>query len=76
MKRDVADDAVVLVEDGEDCDALRHRRDAGLVGSSRGSSLASRHLILLGAAVASGKRERSNERDGDPVHAYSGIHGS
>jgi hypothetical protein len=31
MKRDVLGDAVALVEDAEDRDALRHGRDAGLV---------------------------------------------
>jgi hypothetical protein len=32
MKRYVLHDAVALIEDSENCDALRHRRDVRLVG--------------------------------------------
>jgi hypothetical protein len=35
VERNVLDDAVTLVEDSEHRDALRHGRDAGLVGSDR-----------------------------------------
>jgi hypothetical protein len=37
MKRDRLNDAVALVENAEDCDALRHRRHAALPGGGRGN---------------------------------------
>jgi len=75
MQRDVADDAVALVEDGEHRHPLRHRRDARLAWRAR-RGLPRGDLVLLGAAVAACKRERGEERDGGQSHAYSGIHGS
>jgi hypothetical protein len=35
VERNVADDPVALVQDGEDGDALRHRRHAGLAAARR-----------------------------------------
>jgi hypothetical protein len=76
MERDVADDAIALVEDGKNGDPLRHR------GNARDRGICARGLfrrglvLLLGAAVAAGERERHQYRCCDPVHAYSGIHGS
>jgi hypothetical protein len=56
VQRDVADDTVTLVEDGEDRDPLRHRGNARLIGRrrfARGPLL----VLLLHAAVAGGERE-------------------
>jgi hypothetical protein len=75
MQRDVADDAVALVEDREHRDALRHRRNSGLARRP-GCSLLRRDLVLLGPAVARGDGERQQQRCGKLPHAYSGIHGS
>jgi hypothetical protein len=76
MQRDIAHDPVAFVEDGEDRDALRHRRHSGLVRRGRGRRLLCCDLILLGAAVARGQRKRDHQRGGGQSHAYSGIHGS
>jgi hypothetical protein len=75
MKGNVPDDAIALVEDGEDAHALRHRRNARTTWGCGG--LARRGLSLpLGSAVARGNRE-SQEQQGDRTieHAYSGIQG-
>jgi hypothetical protein len=74
MQRDVANDAIALVEDRQHRDPLRHRRDPGLACGRRGLSRG--HLVLFGAAIAGGERERGEQRDDGFVHAYSGIHGS
>jgi hypothetical protein len=78
VQRDVLHDAVAFVEDAENRDALRHRRDAALTGSRRGHILRGwpGRVLLLGAASASGEREHHQQRCGGRSHAYSGIHGS
>jgi hypothetical protein len=76
VKRDVAHDAIALVEDGENRDALRHRRDAGLAGLSRPGLGRGRLVLLLSPAIAAGERQRCKQWCGDESHAYSGIHGS
>jgi hypothetical protein len=75
MKRDVADDSVALVEDGKHGDALRHRRHARLVRVDR-RTLASRFILLLGAALACRERAGGQQCRGDETHVYSGIQGS
>jgi hypothetical protein len=76
MKRDVANDTVALVEDGENADALRHWSHPRLVRGSAARRLLSRNLILLRAAVARRQRERDRNGDSGLEHVYSGIHGS
>jgi hypothetical protein len=78
MQRDILHDAVALVEDAEDRDALRHRRDSALTGRSRGhfAPAGTRRVLLLAAASARGERERNQQRCCSRSHAYSGIHGS
>jgi hypothetical protein len=78
MKHDVLDDAVALVEDAEHRDSLRHRRYAMLAATGAAPGRGRRgRILLLGAAVAAGKRERDQEQRGElAIHAYSGIHGS
>jgi hypothetical protein len=75
VKGDAADDAVALVEDGEDGDALRHGRHARLIGVG-GPVRRARLVLLLAAAPAGGEREREDQRRRWLEHAYSGIHGS
>jgi len=77
-KRDVLDDAVSLVEDAEDCNALRHRRDAVLAGRSR-CDLAHprpRRAGLLATLAAGGKRKPDQQQASLAKHLYSGIQGS
>jgi hypothetical protein len=78
MKRDILDDAVALVENPENRDTLRHRRDAvlprhGRPGAGRRNG---RALLLLRALAARGERQRNEQRCRVPFHAYSGIQGS
>jgi hypothetical protein len=73
---DVLDDAVALVEDSENRDALRHRRHAGLVGHRAGRIGRDIRVLGLAGAIARSQSERERERNGEPVHAYSGIQGS
>ena len=78
-QRDVANDAVALVEDAEHRDPLRHRRDSGLTDGARRSCIgrrSSRVLLLLLAGPARDEAGGEQKRGDDPLHAYSGIHGS
>jgi hypothetical protein len=78
MQGDVLYDAVALVEDAEDGDALSHRRDTALSVRRRGDlrSRRSSRILLLRALAARAEREGNQQRCGKPLHAYSGIHGS
>jgi hypothetical protein len=75
---DVLDDAVALVEDSKDRDALRHGSDAALPRRrSRRIGLSGRsRILLLGSLAAPSEGQRNNQRCGKLSHAYSGIHGS
>jgi hypothetical protein len=77
MQRDRLDDAVALVEDAEDCDPLRHRSHR-LGGGGRPVPRALRRgrILLFAPLAARSQRERDQQRCGDSLHAYSGIHGS
>jgi hypothetical protein len=79
VQGDVLDDAVALVEDSEDRDALRHGRNSALPIRGR-SDLRSRGcgriLLLLRALAAGGERKRNQQWCSKPSHAYSGIQGS
>jgi hypothetical protein len=75
-KRDVLDDAVALVEDAKNGDALRHGCHAGLVDARRHTRVATGlRAIALVAAAAGGKGEREDGCSGK-THVYSGIQGS
>jgi hypothetical protein len=78
VQRDILHDAITLVEDADDGDALRHRRHAALTGRGRGHILVGGRGILLSltAATTRGQRERDQQRCGSSFHAYSGIQGS
>jgi hypothetical protein len=77
VKRDVLGDSVALVEDAEHRDALRHRRDAGLVRRRRRGGIPRRlSRLLLLFATASRERQRKQNRSTRRSHAYSGIQGS
>jgi hypothetical protein len=62
MQRDVLHDAVALVEDSNDCDALRHGRDAALSGRRRGRLVcrSNRLILLFCAAPATGEAKRKH----------------
>jgi hypothetical protein len=78
VERDVLHDAVALVEDGENGDALRHRGHARLVRTRRDGGVGddrSRRILLV-AAAARRKGERDQHRCRQASHAYSGIQGS
>jgi hypothetical protein len=78
VERDVLDDAVALVEDSKHRHALRHRRDARLVGPDGRRRIANHRggRILFGRRLAAG-RERHDGQDCERAfaHVYSGIHG-
>jgi hypothetical protein len=80
MERDILDDAVALVEDAEDRDALAHRSDARLINAWRNGGVGNhrlRRILLVTAPPTGGNSERHREnRCGLPAHAYSGIQGS
>jgi hypothetical protein len=74
-QRQVADDAVALVEQTQDRDPLRHRRHAGLVGGRArhldGDGIAFGRLVL--AAVAAGERGNGGQVAGSALHVWSGV---
>jgi hypothetical protein len=84
-QRNVAYDAVALVEQAEHRDPLRHRRDSRL-GPRRRPRRSERALLgrlrLLGlaaglpAAVAAGGAQAKEKQESRPAsHAQSGVHG-
>jgi hypothetical protein len=77
-QRDVLDDAVALVEDTEDGDALRHRRHAALAirGLRRLRTFGRRGILLLRAFAARCQGETGQDEWNDCSHFYSGIQGS
>jgi hypothetical protein len=77
-KRDVLDDAVALVENSENRDALSHGRDTALpCGRRRRFDRAELARALLPAATtARRQRERDHQCCRKLSHAYSGIQGS
>jgi hypothetical protein len=78
VQRNLLHDAVALVEDSKDRNALRHWRDTTLSRGGRGHGLAgwTGRILLLGAASARSQRKRNQQRCGGRPHAYPGIHGS
>lgn len=80
-KRQVADDSVALVEQAEDRDALRHRRDPRLLGGGAGYVDRDRLVcVLFGLAspfAARRHQQDCNRKKGlGPGHAWSGFHAS
>jgi hypothetical protein len=79
-QRNVADDAVALVEQAQDCHPLSHGRDASLVACRR-PRLRNRPLALrlpLGLAIAvaaRGTKPQRDEENGRSAHAQSGVQG-
>jgi len=76
MERDISDDAVALVEDREDGDALGHRSYASDRGRPATGPFRRNLILLLAATAASRKRDPDQQGCGEQSHAYSGIHGS
>ncbi len=78
MKRDVLHDAIALVEDAEDGDALPHRSHPALAGSGLGDLGRGRRgrIPLFLAAAAGDEGQRDQRQENELSHAYSGIHGS
>jgi hypothetical protein len=79
MQGDVLDDAIALVEDAEDRDALGHWGDSALairgcldLSPGRPGGILSR----LAPFAACGKRQAGDRERERRAHAYSGIHGS
>jgi hypothetical protein len=75
VERDVADDPVAFVEDGEDGDPLGHWRHACLARDCP-RALSPRRLVLLRSALARRERACGQQCRGDETHVYSGIQGS
>jgi hypothetical protein len=71
-------DPVTLVEDAQQRDPLRHRRDPALAlgGGWRLPRRRQRDAVLLAALAAGGKRQRDQHGCGGRPHDYSGIQGS
>jgi hypothetical protein len=79
MKRERFHNAVALVEDAEDRDALRHRRHAALPGRGRrhvGPCLPRRVLLFLPASARDERKREQQGGGGRLLHDYSGIQGS
>jgi hypothetical protein len=77
VQSDVLDDPVALVEDAEDRDPLRHRRDPRLVDAGRRRSVGDHRpggIFVAPLPAARGEQERDN-RCSREAHAYSGIQG-
>ena len=78
MQGDVLDDAVALVENAEDRDALRHRSHTALPVRSlrRLRTFGGDRILLLRAFAAGCERKTGEDEWNGCPHFYSGIHGS
>ena len=78
MEGDVLNDAVALVENAKDSDALGHRSDSALAICSLGGlgSHCCRDIFLPSAFAARCERKRAQDEWNDRSHYYSGIQGS
>jgi hypothetical protein len=76
LQRQVADDAIALVEQPDDGDPVGHRRHAGLVGGRArhfdGHGIALGWGFIAPAAGGEGGNRRQDQRG--PVHYWSGVH--
>jgi len=78
-KREVADDAVALVEQAQHGDSLGHGRYPRLVG--RGARHVDRDRLVFSsfvaaAATARGQQQGKRKEGATTSHAYSGFHAS
>jgi hypothetical protein len=76
LHRQVADDAIALVEQSDHRDALGHRRLADMLKHRPGAGVDHRlALILLGGAIAAREQHRGGgDHQAGARHAYSGVH--
>jgi hypothetical protein len=76
VERDILHDAVALVEDAEDGDALRHRRYAALPRRRRRRLVCGWGRVLLLTPAPARAEAKRKQQGGAALHAYSGIQGS
>jgi hypothetical protein len=78
LQRQVANDAVALVEQPQHGHPLGHRRDPRLVGGRAWDFHGQRLVIRFVAPVASGKQRQCGKEDegARKRHSYSGFHAS
>jgi hypothetical protein len=78
VERDILHDAVALVEDAEDGDALRHRSDSALArrGRRRLFGRLNGRVLLFPASPARSEGKRKQPGGAMLLHFYSGIQGS
>jgi hypothetical protein len=75
---EVVDNAVALVEEADDRDAILHRRQPGLVALDHLARVGVLELLLVSAGflAACGQRDRQRDCDGrQKAHCYSGVQG-
>ena len=75
LQRQVANDAVALVEQAQHGDPLGHRRDPRLIGGGarHGDRDGIAFARLLEAAVAAGQRREQGQCNRAPGHVWSGV---
>jgi hypothetical protein len=78
MQRDILHNAVALVENAENRNALRHGRHSALARCRCRNivSCANRGILLFATTAARNERKCDQYGCGRLSHAYSGIHGS
>jgi hypothetical protein len=80
LQREVANDAVALVEQAQNRDAVGHRSDAGLRSRAGTAAPGARcirlplSLVLLAAAPRQ-KQHQRRAGNGENAHAQSGVQG-
>ena len=80
LQRQVADNAVALVEKADDGDAVGHWRDSDLLsrrqGRGLGVALPTCRLLLILAVTAAKKHHRQRGAGHEAAHDYSGFQAS
>ncbi|MGN6156103.1 MAG: hypothetical protein ACTHN4_10280 [Sphingomicrobium sp.] len=74
----IVDDAVALVEEADDRDAILHRRQPGFIPLQNLARVGGLKLLLIALLLAAARRQRDRECGGNggrKPHSYSGVQG-
>lgn len=75
---EIVDDAIALVEEPDDRDAVLHRRQPRLVALEHLAGVRRLELLFVAALLLPARRQHECQRDcraGFPDHSYSGVQG-
>jgi hypothetical protein len=78
LQPEIVDDAIALIEEADDRDAVLHRRQPCLVAFEHLAGVRRLQLLLVAALLLPARHERQSQRDRNDrreAHSYSGVQG-